>query len=87
MRFDPSKTYSSFVGKKKFPEFEFCSFQHDKDYVELKVSRREADRAFRYCMEKVCADCTDPKRARQLRMAMRQRHFFVRSLGWLMWYT
>jgi hypothetical protein len=87
VRFNPRATYTTIFGDKRFPEFKFCSYQHDKDYVERKVSRREADRAFRYCMEKVCGACIDPRRARQLRISMRQRYFIVRKLGWLMWWT
>tara|TARA_Y100000310_G_scaffold150480_2_gene149925 strand:- start:449 stop:697 length:249 start_codon:yes stop_codon:yes gene_type:complete len=78
---------TTIFGDKKFPELKPCSVQHDIDYTERKLTRRVADAAFRRCMEQVCADCADPARARQLRMAMRQRYFFVRALGWAMWWT
>ena len=78
---------TTIMGDKKFPELKRCSVAHDKAYIARTKSRRQADREFRMCMEEVCAACTNPKRAKQLRQAMRQRHFFVRWFGWAMWYT
>ena len=87
MTFNPDDAGTTIFGDKKFPELKHCSVRHDKDYVEQIKTRKRADTDFRDCMEKVVAACKKPERKKQLKMAVWQRYWGVRMLGWIMWYT
>ncbi len=59
------------------PEIVHCCVQHDKRYVLLDVSRKEADDEFLHCMLKAGF----PKWRANIRYAG------VRAFGWILWYT